>query len=281
MRRQHGVISRAQLLELGFSPKAIEHRIRCGRLHPVARGVYAVGRPDLTQHGRWMAAVLACGPGAVLSHGSAAALWGIAPWRGATHVSVAAGRQPEGVRAHRRALTDIEMTRRQGIPVTSPALTLIDLATQLSRERLERAIDQADALNVITVRALREALRSAPRHPGLKVLRSVIDARTFTLTDSVLERLFLPLAQQAGLPQPLTRHHVSGFKVDFAWPDLKLVVETDSLRYHRTPAQQARDRVRDHAHLAAGLTPVRFTHAQVRFEPGHVVKTLSALARTL
>ena len=98
----------------------------------------------------------------------------------------------------------------------------------------------------------------------------MLDRRTFRLTDSELERRFLPLARAAGLPVPLTRQRVNGFEVDFFWPDLGLVVETDGLRYHRTPAQQARDRLRDQAHTAAGLTPLRFTHAQVRFEPGHV-----------
>jgi very-short-patch-repair endonuclease len=112
-------------------------------------------------------------------------------------------------------------------------------------------------------------------------LRETLDRRTFTLTDSELERRFLPLARQAGLPQPQTGRYVSGFKVDFYWPDLALVVETDGLRYHRTPAQQARNRMRDQAHVAAGLTPLRFTHAQVRFEPDHVRVTLAAVARRL
>lgn len=224
-----------------------------------------------------MAAVLACGDDAVLSHSSAAALLGIRPVHAVIEVSVPAQRRVPGVRVHRRAaLTDVGTCH--GIPVTSPTLTLIDLATQLSDMALERAVNDADANNVITVLALRQELDHQPRRPGLGRLRTLIDHRTFTLTDSVLERLFLPLAQQAGLPRPLTRHMVSGHKVDFFWPDLKLVVETDGLRYHRTPAQQARDRKRDHAHLANGLTTVRFTHAQVRHDPNHVVDTLRSAA---
>src|SRR3954454_3504507 len=179
VRRQHGVITRGQLLELGYTPKAIKHRVNAGRLHPIHRGVYAVGRPDLTQHGRWMAAVLACGPQAVLSHGCAAALWDIAPWRGAIHVSAPADRRRRGITNHFRLLTDDERQTRQGIPTTSPALTLIDLATQLSRPRLERAVDDADARNVITVLALRDALDRSPSHPGLRTLRTLTDERTF------------------------------------------------------------------------------------------------------
>ena len=120
-----------------------------------------------------------------------------------------------------------------------------------------------------------------PRRPGIGRLREALDRRTFTLTDSELERRFLPLARQVGLPLPETGSYVNGFKVDFYWPELGLVVETDGLRYHRTPAQQARDHVRDQTHLAAGLTPIRFTHGQVRHTPDHVRMTLEAVARRL
>jgi len=115
----------------------------------------------------------------------------------------------------------------------------------------------------------------------VKPLRALLDRRTFRLTDSELERRFLPLVDAVRLARPLTRQRVNGFRVDFFWPDLRLVVETDGLRYHRTPAQQARDRLRDQAHLAAGFTPLRFTHAQVRFEPAHVRETLAAVVSRL
>ena len=121
-------------------------------------------------------------------------------------------------------------------------------------------------------------LWSACSEASLAKLRETLDRRTFTLTDSELERRFLPLARRAGLPQPCTQAKVNGFRVDFYWPDLGLVVEPDGLRYHRTPAQQAQDqRPRPEATLAAGLTPLRFTHAQVRFEPEHVHRTLAAV----
>src|SRR6266511_214582 len=120
----------------------------------------------------------------------------------------------------------------------------------------------------------------SPRH-GMAALRKVLDCQTFVLTDSDLERLFLPIARSAGLPLPRTGRRLNGFKVDFYWPDLGLVVETDGLRYHRTPAQQAKDRERDQAHTAAGRTPLRFTQAQVRFEPDEVGGLLDRVARRL
>lgn len=279
-------MARQQLLELGHSAKWIEHRIVAGRLHRIHNGVYAVGRPAITQPGRWMAAVLACGPGAVLSHDSAAGLWLI---RAATsdqiHVSLHAGfsRRPRpGIVLHRRpTLSERDVTRRDGIPVTTPICTLIDLATMLDREPLEAAINKADKLHLADPEELRSALSVHARRPGVRRLRELLDRRTFTLTDSELERAFLPLARKAGLPKPLTGVWVNGFKVDFFWPDPGLVVETDGLRYHRTPAQQAKDRLRDQAHVRAGLTPVRFTHAQVRFDPDHVIATLEDVARRL
>jgi len=146
---------------------------------------------------------------------------------------------------------------------------------------LERAIDEADRLDLVDPESLRSALESYAGRRGVGRLRALLDRRIFRLTDSHLERLFLPLVAQAGLPAPLTRRRVNGFRVDFFWADLRLVVETDGLRYHRTPAQQTRDRQRDQAHLAAGFTPLRFTHAQVRYDPDHVRATLRAFARRL
>ena len=249
------------------------------------RGVYAVGRPELTRSGWWMAAVLFCGPGAALSHRSAAALWGlgIAP-AGRIEISVSAVSSARGlrVRVHRRpTLQADDLATRDGIPLTSPARTLLDLATQLSRGSLERAINEADRLDLVDPDSLRAAIAAYRGQSGVARLRTVLDRRTFRMTDSELERRFLPLVAGAGLPLPLTRKQVNGFRVDFYWPDLGLVVEADGLRYHRTPAQQARDRLRDQTHTAAGLTPLRFTHAQIRFEADRVRETLAVVARRL
>ena len=282
---QHGVVSRAQLLALGFSPDAVKHRIAKGRLHPIWRGVYAVGRPDLTKHGRWMAAVMSCGHDAVLSHASAAALWQIGNERkDRIEISVAARafRRRPGIVVHRRkSLTSEELTIHEDIPVAVPVCTLIDIALGLSRGSLEAAIIEADKRGLTDPDELRLAVDSLPRRPGIAKVRDVLDRRTFTLTDSELERRFLHIVRDAGLPLPRTQGNLNGFRVDFYWPAAGLVVETDGLRYHRTPAAQARDRVRDQAHAAAGLTSLRFTHAQVRYEPGHVRSTLRAVFERL
>ncbi len=284
-RRQHGVIARCQLVELGFSPAEIRHRLATGRLHRVAWNVYAVGRPQLGEPGRWMAATLRCGPGAVLSHGSAAAAWKIRRERDAAiEVSVELRSRPRaaGIRIHRRRTLPLHRIRRvAGIPLTDPTLTLTDLAGRLPRGALEAAINEADKLELISPEALRVDLEQLSRQPGVAALRRCLDRDTFRLTDSELERRFLPIVRAAGLPLPLTRQRVNGYRTDFYWPVLGLVVETDGLRYHRTPAQQARDRRRDQAHARAGSTALRFTHAQVRFEPEEVRETLATVAGRL
>lgn len=281
---QHGVVARRQLLELGLSVAAIRHRIDGGRLHLVGRGVYAVGRPELTQHGRWMVAVLACGPGAMLSHGSAAALWGVGrEWREIkVTVRSASPRRRAGVRVRRRPnLADRHVGLHEDVPVTGVVQTLVDLAAVLKRPGLERAVNEADRLDLIDPPTLRRELEVHRCEPGVKSLRTLLDRRTFRLTRSDLEALFLPMTAQVGLPLPLTKQWVNGFEVDFYWPDLAFLVETDGLRYHRTPAEQARDRLRDQAHTAAGMTNLRFTHEQVRYEPEHVLAVLRPTAERL
>jgi very-short-patch-repair endonuclease len=174
-----------------------------------------------------------------------------------------------------------EVTSRDGIPVTSPNRTLIDIATRLSRNELEAAIAEADRRSLTDPERLRSELERLSKVLGVGVLRRLLDRQVFRLTDSELERLFLPIARRAGLSLPQTGQRLNGFKVDFYWPDLGLVVETDGLRYHRTAAQQTRDRLRDQAHTAAGLTTLRFTHAQVRYEPEYVRATLVRVAGRL
>jgi very-short-patch-repair endonuclease/predicted transcriptional regulator of viral defense system len=276
---QHGVVSRSQLLELGYGPAAIRHRLVSGRLHRVHRGVYAVGRPTLGDRGRWAAAVLAV-PGAVLSHLDAAAVWNLlarapAPTIEVSVVARTAKAERPGLRVHRRRPGVLAPHRlRDGIPLTDPADTIVDIASRLSPAALERAINEADRHDLATPAQLRERAALNPRRPGAAAVRRLIDRVTYVLTDSELERRFLPLARRAGLPLPRTGVRLKGHKVDFFWPELGLVVETDGGRFHRTPFQQTRDRRRDQAHLAAGLTPMRFTHGQIRFEPDEVVATL-------
>jgi very-short-patch-repair endonuclease len=275
---QHGVLTRADLLRLGFSDDGIKHRVGSGRLHPISAGVYAVGRPELSTRGRWMAAVLACGTDAVLSHRSAAQLWGIGyeePGRIDVTIRRRSTLERTGTKVRSRPkLPERSVFRRFGIPVTHPVQTLIDLATELKPMRLERAVNQADVHDLVDPETLRDSLDAYPGIPGVKKLRTMLDRHTFRLSDSDLEILFRPLARAAALPSPYSKHWVHGYEVDFWFPDLGLVVETDGLRYHRTPAQQARMVKRDQTHTAAGLRVLRFTHWQVAYAPTEVTDIL-------
>ena len=225
-----------------------------------------------------MAAVLRCGEGSALSHGDAAALLGIAPRRGGSiHVSVPASRKPSGrgIQVHRRR--QFEATTHHGIPVTTPACTIVDMAPGHTRDELERLVNEADARGLIKVPVLRAAVQDMHRRIGARKVALTIDRRTYTFTRSGLERVFIPLAMSVGFGRPQTCVYVNGFEVDFYWPDHGVVIETDGGTYHRTPAQQAADRRRDLTHTAAGLTPLRFTHGQIRYEPAFVLEILTAV----
>lgn len=284
-RRQHGVVARRQLLALGFSAEAIRYRIKIGRLHRVRRGVYAVGREEISAEGRWTAALLVCGDGAFLTHRSAGALYGICAER--------PGRIEVGVRdAHAHRFEDIRSRRRptlaaaqvglvRGVAVTSPVQTMLDLATVQGPRYLLRSINEADIRDVIDAERLRREIEERPGAAGVRPLRRLLDRDTFALSREELERLFLPLAREVGLPLPLTQVIVNEYEVDFFWPELGLVVETDGWRYHRTPAAQSRDALRDQVHTASGLTPLRFSHHQVKYEPDHVRRILAETAARL
>jgi Protein of unknown function (DUF559) len=277
-RRQHNMVARPQLLALGFTSKAIKHRVARGRLHLVWPGVYSVGTPYPSRLGLWMGAVLNCGESAALSDWDAAALFGLRQRpHGPIHVSVLAPSNPRGrgIVVHRRRR--LETITHLGIPVTTPAQTIADIARGMTRDELEQTINQADVRGVVEVAALRTAVEDM-RTPGAARVRATIDRLTFTMTRSRLERWFLPIAARAGLPPPRTCVYVNGYEVDFHWPELGLVVETDGGTFHRTAAQQAQDRRRDHAHTLAGLRHLRFTHGQVRYEPGYVEETLARVA---
>ncbi len=285
VRRQHGVVSRVALLGLGFGHRSIEHRVASGRLYLISPGVYAVGRPELTPHGRWMAAVLACGDSAVLSHRSAAELWGIGyEERGRIDISIRRKSKitRKGIKVRARPSLDSQsVVQRFGIPVTTPIQTLIDLATELKIMRLERAVNEADKLDLVDPETLRGALEGYVGMPGVKTLKTMLDRHTFRLSDSDLEVLFRPLAVAAGFPLPLSKHRVLGYEVDFWFPDHGLVVETDGLRYHRTPSQQARMVKRDQRHTAAGLRVLRFTHWQIAHAPDEVTDVLRRIRQVL
>ena len=232
-----------------------------------------------------MAAVLAGGERAALSHRSAAALWEIGTeLSGRIDVSVRRRcelRRP-GIRLRSRpSLRAQEIARRNDIPVTSPVQTLVDIATELDPMPLERAVNDADKRGLVDPETLREELARFHGEPGVRPLRLLLDELFFQLSDSDLEIYFRRIVKAAKLPMPLSKQRVNRFEVDFFWPDLGLVVETDGLRYHRTPSAQTRDARRDRAHVMAGMTPLRFTHYEVRYEPTRVraalIKTMDLL----
>jgi predicted transcriptional regulator of viral defense system len=235
-RNQHGRISLTQLQALGLTRQAVAYRARTGRLHRLHRGVYAVGHAKETNEGRWMGAVLACGPDAVLSHQAAAALWRLLPPPSAVDITVPrkGGRQQRrGIRVHRSTtLTQRQSTRRLNIPVTTAARTLLDLRRCVSEVELGRARRQAEALGY----RLDDAADIEP-----------------DLTRSELERRFLGLCERAALPSPEVNARVGDHVVDFLWRHARLIAETDGYRYHRGRANFEQDRARD-AQLAALAT---------------------------
>lgn len=281
---QHGVVSHEQTAAAGLGRGALEHRVRQGRLHRVHRGVYAVGHPRLTREGRWMAAVLACGPEAWLSHASGTALWEIGAFRGgAVDVTVAnrSGRRPgRGITLHRpRSLLPEEVTRHRGIPVTTVARAILDLAGVRPQADVERALEQAERLRLLELERLRAVLLAHPGHHGHGVLSAIVrrDWMADEPTRSDLERRFLRLCERGGIPRPLVNTRVGAYEVDFLWPDARLVVETDGRAFHGTRAAFERDRARDAQLMVAGYRVVRFTYRQVIEQPEAVAAVLRSL----
>lgn len=253
---QHGVVSIGQLRKSGLSPTAVRERLRAGRLHRMHRGVYAVGHVAPSNERRWMAAVLALGGDAVLSHRSAAALWDLLPPRdGPVDVSLPSRdgrRRREGVRIHRPlSLQPRETTRRHGIPVTTPARTLADLRAMVSARELRRAIRQADFLGLCS-------------GPAIGSDR----------TRSELERRFLWLCRRHALSQPVVNMRIGAMTVDFCWVEQKLIVETDGYRSHRGREAFESDRARDLRLRTLGYEVLRLSHRQVFDEPERILATL-------
>jgi hypothetical protein len=288
-RVQHDVLSRHQLRELGFTHSDIAHREREGRLWRRYRDVFAVGRAQLTREGEWMAAVLACGDGAALSHMSAAELWGI--WEGVRprwpHVSVAgrAGRKRRrGIVVHRPAsLGPNDLTERDAIVVTTLERTLIDLAARLDRKGLRRILRQAERLHKLDLSRLRFSLDAQPKTAvGVARLKRALHVYVPETagTEGEPEAAFLELCAAHGLPLPETQVRVGRYRVDFLWRDLGLVVEIDDRASHDGYVAFHDDRVRDRAMKAMGLDVLRFTSNEVTREPAKVARELRT-ARSL
>ncbi len=280
---QHGVVGLADLSGAGLGRGAIAHRVRAGRLHRVHRGVYAVGYARLSREGRWLAAVLACGDGALLSHGSAAALWELRPSAAFTvNVTIPsrAGRRPRaGIRVHRPgALDPRDAARHRGIAVTALARTLIDVAETVPPASLARAVERAEVLRLFDLQEMREAVGRYPNRHGSARLISVLAAyRDDMVTRSDLEAMFLALCAAHGVPAPAVNARVHGLEVDFLWRGQRLVAETDGRRHHATRTAFERDRARDAQLMVAGYRVVRFTYGQVRHDAATVARTLRAL----
>lgn len=255
--RQHGVVSIHQLCAAGIDHDGVRYRVGVGRLHRIHRGVYAVGHPGLPLHGRWMAAALACGEGAAVSHRSAAELWSLLEVReGPVHISVPSSsgriRRRDAMLVHRRpTLRRDAVTRRYGIPVTKPAQTIADLKGSVPPKELRRAIRQANVL-------------------GLPIGSETGRDRT----RSDLERDFLRLCRRFHLPAPEVNVRVGTCLVDFLWRDRRLVVETDGYRFHRGKAAFEDDRARDLDLRGLGYEVRHFTYRQVHDEPSRVATDL-------
>jgi predicted transcriptional regulator of viral defense system len=282
---QHGVVSLTQLVELGFSRDSVRKRAARGRLHRVHRGVYSVGRARLDVRGRWMAAVLACGPGAVISHRTAANAQGLL--RGASGkievtAPVAGGRRRPGVTVHRApGLRPEDTTTVDGIPCTTVARTLLDLAAVVSAPDLARAIEGAEKRRVYDGNQVEAALARAPNHPGTAPLRAALVAYSEPPpTREEFERRAFEVFAQAGLGRPqvnvLVETSQEQLEVDFCWPDRRLIVEADSWEHHKTRAAFERDRRRDQLLTAMGWTVVRVTWRQLKHAPEEVIAAVGA-----
>jgi very-short-patch-repair endonuclease len=281
--RQHGVVSAGQLHAAGFDHAAIKRRCRAGRLHRLHRGVYLVGHPVAPEHAAEIAAVLACGPGSVVSHRSAARLWGLPGFRAwTTPVEVTVpDRNPRcrrGIMVHRSGtLHPREVRRVHGIPVTIPARTLLDVAPLVPLESLEAAIADARARRVVRDRVLMELIERSPGRPGASALRRLVELnRDHGLTRSEAERTMLALVRAADLPVPRTNARVSRFEVDFLWHTQKVVVEVDGYAFHSGVGSFERDRERDAVLVAQGYVVLRVTWRQLIARREAVVARLAA-----
>ncbi len=276
--RQNGLATRAQLLDIGLGEAAIAWRCRTGRLFRVYLGVYGVGRPPFTPLERAAAAVLACGRGAVLSHGSALTLWGLekrwsAPW----HVAVPTDRRRPGIVVHRaRGLTPADLRVQLGVRVTSPARTMLDCAPDLTQRRLARVVADARLQGLLHLGQLADVIGRFPYHAGRRALLATIEDAG-PPTRSEFENAFLDFCALFGLPRPQVNAWVAGYEVDALFPAEGVIVELDSWTHHRERASFESDRSRDADTLAAGLVTVRITWPRFTRTPQAEATRLEAI----
>lgn len=282
--QQHGVVARRQLLAAGIDGSAIDRRLRRGTLVALHRGVYAAGHRRLAQDGFWLAAVLAAGQAAVLSHRDAAALHGLGRW-GGRRIEVTSPRRVTAVRGvmvyerRRMAVADVAIVAR--IPVTSVARTLVDLADVVVPQRLSHALSEAErrlAVDADELRAIAAALAHR-RGPGPARLRTVLaeqERSGTTLTRSELEIAFRALVRRHRLPEPTLNASIEGVEVDAVWSGPRLAVECDGWEFHRGRRAFQRDRSKSNALQLRGWRVLRFTHADVVHRPAHVAAAIRA-----
>lgn len=278
--RSYGVVTRAELRELGLSEDAIDYRIAIGRLRVIHPGVYAVGHERLAPEGRWLAAVRSGGPDAVLSHRSAARLWGLLTWGGRIEITTPANRRKRAdIHYCRASVESFDRALHGGIPVTTVERTLLDLGA-VDSGRVAKALEQADVLRLLDVRELQRLVDEHPRRPGSSAIRAAVAAAVGWrgVTRSELEERFRAVVADAGLPVPALNCRLDlGDRVieaDAVWHDVRLIVELDGYAYHRTPAAFERDRERDRAAVAAGWRVIRITWRQLTEDPRRVIRDL-------
>jgi very-short-patch-repair endonuclease len=284
---QYGVVGLGQLEEIGWGGAAVRKRGQSGRLHRIHAGVFAVGHRSLGRRGEQMAAVLACGDGAVLSHGSAAELWGFGAGS-AARIDVTApnrrGRSPSGITAHRDGtIQGADHLEIDGIPCTTVPRTLLDLAGSSSVGDLRRALSEAEVLRLLDKPAVRRLIRRSRGRRGVARLRVLLDELhpETNRTRSELERLFLRMVTRAKLPSPEVNVWLplegGAVKPDFLWRDANLIVETDSRRFHDTDSTFVSDRRREQRLLVAGWRVSRCTWEEVEQEPLRLARTVATL----
>jgi very-short-patch-repair endonuclease len=283
--RQHGVVTRQQLLEIGLGSEAIKWRLRIGRLHPIHIGVFAVGHRAITEKGREMAAVLACGPGAALGRTWAATRWGMPIPRRSRRPEVVVprrGLERRGIETYAAVLLPRDIRRLDRIPVTSPPRTIRDLATILDEARLERVVAHALDRDLVRRSQLLDQVERNRGGRGIAALRRLADAdRTPSLTASEAEVRLLAAVRDGGLPEPQANAGVGGYKVDLLWREARLIVELDGYEFHSDRAAFETDRLRDAELGDLGYRVIRVTWRQLVGRRDEVVGRIGrALAQT-
>ncbi len=280
--RQHGVVSIRQLERtLGYSRKAVQRDVASGHLHPLHRGVYAVGHRLISAHGRCLAAVLACGPNALLSHRSAAWLWGISRYGPAPlHVTSPIPRKPRlPIKLHHsRILTADDRAFEDGIPVTALPRTLLDCAAELRLSLLRRMLERSEERELFDLEPIEDLLQRSGRHRGRRRLRQAIALyQPVPFTRSGFETLFFEAVLAAGLPRPATNFVEVGLELDVYWPEHRFAVELDTYATHGTNAAFERDHLRDEDLMLAGIEMVRVTDVRFHREPEAVLGRVAML----